>query len=1138
MIANKGEWIVLIACLSAVSPSQVAPSFASSTEFITLHAAGPAVALKHGNVMPGSETVTLNGNALTLGTDYTLDAQAGVIYLYKIQRLGDSLSVSYHYTSQPSNAPQSPSVAPGIKLNVMPGALQLNFGFGIADRMDNGSVLTSNLAQLQNNFAAGKTSLTGLFAVINRSPVDSRMGVAPGGKQVAARSTAIAQKLSSGFAGGSTFFEYQKIDKDFSQASALPSDQAAVLTKERGLQRMGMGFDSLHFGSLTVSERFRTVKDDNGMLTWNGLSMAGKGFDLSYKSQKLDSGFARFGDLREQDHQQLEAEKGLDREEFAGNAQTHFGKLSFSSKQIDDHSQKLSVLTYGLEDKGLKFSGGKQEIDKGFSRFGNLYEAEKGQWGREAGLSRLWLNLDAAVGKSGSPIAFHQSSVSNGVTGFHALDASIGGPKLNFTHYLIAADKGFDRLGSLADSEVTLHTKQIATMVGMDSYQIQAPDKQGFLASAGLSRQFDRVNFMAGPEQASISSYSIQGLKDKAELQKIVLTGPKANLKYSREQVGQGFSELTALQGVERQVLGSATGLNRTDLAMDMVAGKNGKLAVNAFDATVNGGNASRRAFSFSDPHLQLQATDRRVDRNAIGIAQIVDPEAGLLDQLRGQDQQQIAGKFTPNKKISLTFNEISQWALDGSAKMQSGQEILAYQVSKNTRLDYTHAQTFQLGNGSLLSQSIDNSFLVTQGFGKAGTLRVGKETQTFDGSQSTGVNFVKDFLGYELPITKTTSVKTERTETMYANGAQEVTTANSVATQLSNRLGVSVTDSTTSGTDATKNATHRNYGAWVDMGNGLKLNWGYARNLAGDQAGTGTTQSTVSLTPGQAGDVKLGGSYSANTWDGQHTQTAGSVSVSTAKPIRLGATSDLAFQYSVDTAADFGAWQRENRNLAIEYKLGLNKFDFLYHGQMDPTSGYRAIDRQFKFATETGGKNPLKANLQYKVRTLPDNTTVILRDFNISAKPAKDVEFSHILQSNPEYARPDLLLGSGIVNTSSSKWKLDIKRNENFTYGGSFEEIRNLDAKTLSRVFGTHLLLNNSTGSPVDLFLGAENSSNVDIRTGVLRYSFKYEQQPGPNQRLSLFISNINYLVSTGQRQTYNNWTAHLDWEAKFDSK
>src|SRR5579863_1342498 len=69
----------------------------AAMETITLKASGPATPLQHGNVIPGSEHLDLNGRLLTGGLDYVLDAAAGVVYLFVAQKAGDTLTVDYHY---------------------------------------------------------------------------------------------------------------------------------------------------------------------------------------------------------------------------------------------------------------------------------------------------------------------------------------------------------------------------------------------------------------------------------------------------------------------------------------------------------------------------------------------------------------------------------------------------------------------------------------------------------------------------------------------------------------------------------------------------------------------------------------------------------------------------------------------------------------------------------------------------------------------------------------------------------------------------------------------------------------------------------------------------------------------------------
>ena len=123
----------------------------------------PGVALRYGNVLPRTERVTLGGRVLVAGQDYAIDYVAGVVYLYRAAREGDSVTVEYRYDKTKSSTASSGIAGmPNLRLGLLPNSgLGLNIGMGVTERAADGSVLRSNLFGTNNDLHFGGASLTG-----------------------------------------------------------------------------------------------------------------------------------------------------------------------------------------------------------------------------------------------------------------------------------------------------------------------------------------------------------------------------------------------------------------------------------------------------------------------------------------------------------------------------------------------------------------------------------------------------------------------------------------------------------------------------------------------------------------------------------------------------------------------------------------------------------------------------------------------------------------------------------------------------------------------------------------------------------------------------------------------------------------
>jgi hypothetical protein len=173
---------------------------------------------------------------------------------------------------------------------------------------------------------------------------------------------------------------------------------------------------------------------------------------------------------------------------------------------------------------------------------------------------------------------------------------------------------------------------------------------------------------------------------------------------------------------------------------------------------------------------------------------------------------------------------------------------------------------------------------------------------------------------------------------------------------------------------------------------------------------------------------------------------------------------------------------------------------------------------------------------MKYKVRTLPWDEVIAIRDFNVVAKPAKNIEISHQMLTNPEVVRSDVFLGSVPQAARANKWKVDYRQGANFTFGGEWQELMDEQNKTMVRTAGVNLKLFESKGSPLSLYYGLEQSSNPGLRRSIHRYSLKYDQKAGPNgQIFSLFLGNVSYQHNIADGQLRNNWTARLDYQFRF---
>ncbi len=1137
-----------------------------SLDMITLRAVGPGAPLRFGNVIPGSERVQLDGQILQPDADYSMDYGTGVVYLKRAQRAGQVLTVYYRYRAGAAATDSStPSGINGFKFSLMPGNLTVLMGLGITERATDGSVISSNTLGWRDGFNLGaRSKLGGLFVMGDRQKnnVQSGLSLDPNAQNGAAapdsgHSQFLVQQFETSLLGGGAKFDYQDISKNFASFGTVAdagysSDDLKRYQAEKGLTRFGMALDNLRFGSLALSDDYKVVRDGKGSIAWRSMGLATKGVKLNWDSQSVDKSFTRFADISEANKAQLQQEAGMNRDNLTGEFDQKMSKLSFALNTIADSGTGAEIRRRDvtLDTSKIKFDLGDQSVDQTFGRMGNLLGPEKALYGREAGLHRQWMSMQSSILGAKSPITFAQNLVDSPTGKFGSQDVSVKANTWSLEHISRNVSPGFTSLSALQEPEIANNLSTIARMYG-PNVPVGGNDRNEFFGGVGLDREFTHFTTSAFKGwNADFSDLKLKGRQDGGFVDTISLQSKHSSFELRREELGPRFNELTSMMDLEKQRLGTVAGLDRSDLSFNSQFGDK-KLAILRSTATADGGDMSRTSVSLSGKTFDMSLGARDVSA-AFGVSsQLVDPEKALLATLQGFNEHdaKLKWQILPNLKIDTYLMQAMNATTGELRKTQN--VTLDWAPTKSTQFSYSQLEQKNDDPINILFANLTQRMSLSENFGKYGTLQLLDERQQFDGTNAQALSFHKESFAYEAKLSKNTSVRTEQSRTSFDNGDKEDVSANTISTELTKRTGVSVTDTKIDRTGEDADEVHRNYGFWFDLGNGVRVSYGYARQLTGQDASTLASTFTVgknadpnlapdksgTVQPGQVGNLVLGGGYGVNQWEtgpGTRTQSFGTVAVSSAKAFQLGPVRDVKFDFALDTAADYSNWLKENRVFDFSGKLGANTFGFDYKGQMDP-NGQRAIDRTFRFETDKADSKMLKASVMYKMRTLPLDNQVMIRNFSVTARPTKNFELTNEVVTNPELPNASVLLGTVPQAASSNKWRLDYKRGDDFSIGGSWEELINDQAHTKTVTGGINMKLFGKSGSPLQLFYGLEQNEAPGSGQTTQRYHLQFDQRPGPNQTLSIFLGNVSYEHSISDQLQKDNWMARLDYQFRF---
>ncbi len=1112
-------------------------------DFVTLQSNRPAVPLRFGGVLSGSDRVDLDGRRLTRGEDYTIDLSSGILYLTRPIRDGQTLLVAYRYEKENSKQQVQSFAGLGmIKFDLVPKSLGFVVGLGVTERLPTGDVLSSNIYGWNGNFAFGSGSLKGLYLLGEREKLDVRSVyeyVAPSAAPDTGRSHLVLQNLSSKLNGGTIEASYQDVSKNFAGFGAArdagyDDAQLGQLQKERGLKRIGLVAKDVGIGGLKLSHSFRSVTDGDEGIDWRSFNLASGGLNAHYSSQKVDQGFRRFKDLAEADRAQLAKEAGMSRTSYGFGYAAKGTKLSYDLNQISDQGDR-DILSRRLqfESGSFKLDAGDQKVESGFSRMNSLPDAEKNRLAREIGIARKWLNF-SVPGKQGDALQVQSSKLTSNTGSFESADVKTGGRGWSLEHSSREVGQGFSSMSALQDSERDAHMKAITNMYHAGGFPWQGQDVSRFFSGQGISRSLTRLSltpfkgWSMGADRLNVESQ--QG---GVTLDTISVSGAAFSLGYRSQAMDDGFHGLASLMDFERQRLGTIVGLDRTDLTASLKLAKGGKIELNRMTAEAPDGGASRESLKLNQGGLDVQWNRRSVDEGFSGVSQLIDPEKDLLTQIRGFSESDFkaAWQLSPNLRLEAFHFDAQGLVRDEDRFIRN--YSASWTPDKATKLAVFQYRSQNDDPANLLLLNAFEAIAFARDLGKYGKLTYRREAQEFAGTQASLPDSEKQQLAYEAKLNEKTSFRTEQTLTRYEDGKTEEVNSNTVNTALGKSVGLSVSNVVIDRTGSEQDENKQAYGFWFDLPGGVRISYGMLQHLAGAN-GRDSRSSQIAITPGQIGNLNVQqGGHLRSEIEGAPTKSGGNIQIATKKPFSLGIFDDLQFYASADTHRENSITSRDNQQIKLSGRIGSNVFATEYRGQIH-SNGKHAIDRSFEFSTDQSEKNWLRASVKYKVRTMPWDEQFMIRSYSIAARPTKDIELTHQLLTNPTVDRGDALLGSVVQASHMSRWKLDFKGNGDVRVGGQWEEIMN-QQHPRQRTGGLNVTLNARSESPVHLYYGLEQRDAPDGRKTTHRYHLRFDQKPGPNQLFSIFMGNVSYQHDVVNGKQRDNWTLRVDYQLRF---
>ncbi|MBQ0105305.1 MAG: hypothetical protein KBT47_04620 [Armatimonadetes bacterium] len=433
--------VVLAITACSVMPVFADEDFRNIKETYEVKAIGSLFNLGNGGILADSEFVYLNGERLDKSkSEYSIDYGAAVLIINRLMNLGDRVDVDYCYV--PGTAKTAPTTAGA---SVMP-KFQYTSGNTITDMtmMYNAIDATTGNATYGTNF---KTTFGSNFTI------DSNFykSIGDGGQ-----GDFNLHNLSYKNNGLDISLGYQKSSEDFSGMNyVIGQGNDGGLAGERGLERVNFGLNYAFGENSALRLGYNTVGDGNDKIANTDLAYSNSKLNFTYSTQDIGLGFTRFNDIREADKGVLAAERGMSRENMALGYDfgVKGGKINYAFNSVSDGVGSIKNTSLNYSNSKLNLSYSTQNIDREFTRFNDIREADKAVLAGERGMDRTNFALAYDFGIKGGKINFSQNGIDYNDSSILTKMFSYDSAKIKYNFYNRKTDSAFGNFNGLRDGD-------------------------------------------------------------------------------------------------------------------------------------------------------------------------------------------------------------------------------------------------------------------------------------------------------------------------------------------------------------------------------------------------------------------------------------------------------------------------------------------------------------------------------------------------------------------------------------------------------------------------------------------------------------------------------------------------------------
>ncbi|MCS7309174.1 MAG: hypothetical protein NZ741_03025 [Armatimonadetes bacterium] len=1095
--------------------------------------------LRYGNLVPESERVTVDARTLQRNKDYTIDYATGTLYFTEPVRPSQTIRVYYRYL--PGSGEQRGLLqAPAVRLQFGQSQLNMVYSSSAFLRREDGTTLQTDTYGMQTRLHLNSGSaLEGLLFFSSQRAVQAvadptlqpSAPARPNHGAAAGSDRLILQNLRWSAGGLQLRGTYQDVGQRFTGFAALREQQAAPeqligwLERERGMRRFSYGLGYVA-GGLNLQGDVSRVSDGKGEIRQAQYSLQSKQVELRFSETKVDPQFQRFNDLREDQRAQWAKERGLTRDalsavlRFTGDSQ-----LGYERQRILDGGSRIELGSYVLKTARLQLTYSTQEIDKDFTRFNDLAEAQRAQWAKERGWVRSLLRAELAPFQGAQlPSLFLQQSIrtETGNMDFRQVSLNTRTVQLHYTRH--STDPGF-AVANLAPEEINQMALLARQQVEPGANAVTDQDRQRMLREAGLQRETLQVNVTAAPNaQLSVRKTSVEDASGDVERMQIAYSSPKLEVAYQQQSISEGFSRLGDLTDAERRLYANETGIARQLISTRFALGKDISLSAMFGNIRDSQGAVMRQSYSLRAPRLSLAANLKQVDPAFSRLGDLTEGDRNDLSGLLGFRHFDLSAQWQLSRQ--LWFEGF--WIDSRHAQMQQLHRrqrlYFQYQPATATRITHLNDRTNRDGAAELLHRQWRETTSIDHVFGRGLKFSAYRDRMEEEGvllqPKTTWTNFWRLESDRNQPVWFVVEQKHLRRTDGYYDLADTL----QLQTPLSRSAVMQFTEQKFGRSDRPSELIRTVSSQWL-----LRKDLTFAMSMSRrtTSADTGSLLKSFALSGPLFGFLNLTGKYDELRVDRANTKAQSEVSVSSLKPFSALGLTNIQFTGAYAALADHSRWQRETKSGRITANLGKHSLLAEYTSAFIPQAADRLVLRTYQFTVAP--MSNFKGEIYYRTIEQPNMETWHVRRYSLDWQMSPTTSLSHQFLTLPEQGN------NRVQPIGLDVWKLSTRLNAHQTLNGEYRietdyAKRQIVRRALLSIAGRlSALSSGEVGYSLDSvnFQGNKGTAH----SFHLRYGWQLDEDHFLN--LSLRLTNYQHRVPQGLSR--NELAGTLEYKTRF---